>query len=572
MSSYVFDVETNGLLDDVSKLHCLVLKDIDTLEVTSYTKEDWYIGTNKLEKADILIGHNIIKYDIPVLNKLVQFKTKAKIFDTLVATRLIWSDLMESDMTRVHTKDFPRQLVNKHSLKAWGVRLGNYKQQIETDWSEFNSEMLEYCIQDVEVTYTLYQKILEQKFSEESLKLEHAVADLIGRQERHGILFDIEKATALYSELSSERENIRKEMKETFLPITIKRVSEKTGKQLKDKVIEFNPSSRQHIADRLKTKYDWKPKEFTPDGKPKVDDKVLNSLDYSEAKLLARYFLLEKRIGMLAEGNNAYLKLEKNGRLHGTVNTNNAVTGRATASRPNLQQVPAVGIPYGKQFRELFTVPPSKSLVGIDVSGLELRLLGHYIAKFDGGKYADIVVNGDIHTTNQKLAGLETRDQSKRFLYAWLYGAGVAKIAEVTGKSNRDAARVRKQFLDRLPALSKLIEQVKSVAERGYLLGLDKRKVKVRNQHSALNTLLQSAGAIFCKRWLVEFDEAVKNTKGVQQLLWVHDEIQVECDKDKAEEIGKLAVECIKRTGEHFKLRVPLTGEYKISNNWSGTH
>lgn len=572
MSSYVFDVETNGLLDDVSKLHCLVLKDIDTLEVTSYTKEDWYIGTNKLEKADILIGHNIIKYDIPVLNKLVQFKTKAKIFDTLVATRLIWSDLMESDMTRVHTKDFPRQLVNKHSLKAWGVRLGNYKQQIETDWSEFNSEMLEYCIQDVEVTYTLYQKILEQKFSAESLELEHAVADLIGRQERHGILFDIKKATALYSELSSERENIRKEMKETFLPITIKRVSEKTGKQLKDKVLEFNPSSRQHIADRLKTKYDWKPKEFTPDGKPKVDDKVLNSLDYSEAKLLARYFLLEKRIGMLAEGNNAYLKLEKKGRLHGTVNTNNAVTGRATASRPNLQQVPAVGIPYGKQFRELFTVPPSKYLVGIDVSGLELRLLGHYIAKFDKGKYADIVVNGDIHTTNQKLAGLETRDQSKRFLYAWLYGAGVAKIAEVTGKSNRDAARVRKQFLDRLPALSKLIEQVKSVAERGYLLGLDKRKVKVRNQHSALNTLLQSAGAIFCKRWLVEFDEAVKNIKGVQQLLWVHDEIQVECDKDKAEEVGKLAVECIKRTGEHFKLRVPLTGEYKISNNWSGTH
>lgn len=572
MSSYVFDIETNGLLDDVSQLHCLVLKDIDTNEITSYTRDNWWEGTNKLEKADTIIGHNIIKYDIPALEKLFQFKTKAKVFDTLVATRLIWSDLMESDMTRVHTKDFPRQLVNKHSLKAWGVRLGNYKQQIETDWSEYNEEMLEYCIQDVEVTYTLYRKILEQKYSEQSLELEHAVTDLIGRQERYGIMFDKEKATALYSELSSERENIRKEMEETFLPITIKRVSEKTGKQLKNKVIEFNPSSRQHIANRLQTKYDWKPKEFTPDGKPKVDDKVLNSLDYPEAKLLARYFLLEKRIGMLAEGSNAYLKLEKNGRLHGTVNTNNAVTGRATASRPNLQQVPAVNIPYGKQFRELFTVPPTKSLVGIDVSGLELRLLGHYIAKFDNGKYADIVVNGDIHTTNQKLAGLDTRDASKRFLYAWLYGAGVAKIAEVTGKSNRDAARVRKQFLNRLPALSKLIEQVKEVAERGYLLGLDKRKVKVRNQHSALNTLLQSAGAIVCKQWLVEFDKAVSHIKGVQQLLWVHDEIQVECDKDKAEEVGKLAVECIKRTGEHFKLRVPLTGEYKISNNWSGTH
>ena len=572
MSSYVFDIETNDLLENVSKLHCIVLKDIDTNEISSYTKNDWWQGTNKLEKADLIIGHNIIKYDIPVLEKLFQFKTKAKVFDTLVATRLIWSDLIESDMKRVHTQDFPRQLVNKHSLKSWGIRLGNYKQLIDTDWSFFTEEMLEYCIQDVEVTYTLYQKILEQKYSEQSLKLEHAVATLIGKQERYGIMFDKEKATTLYSELSSERENIKKEMEETFLPITIKRVSEKTGKQLKDKVIEFNPSSRQHIADRFKTKYDWKPKEFTPDGSPRVDDKVLNSLDYPEAKLLARYFLLEKRIGMLAEGKNAYLKLEVRGRLHGTVNTNNAVTGRATASKPNLQQVPAVGIPYGKQFRELFTVPRSKVLLGVDVSGLELRLLGHYIAKFDGGKYADIVVNGDIHTTNQKLAGLETRDQSKRFLYAWLYGAGVAKIAQVTGKTNRDAARVRRQFLDRLPALSKLIEQVKLVSERGYLLGLDKRKVKVRNQHSALNTLLQSAGAIVCKQWLVEFDKSVSSIKNVQQLLWVHDEIQVECDNDTAEEVGKLAVECIKRTGEHFKLRVPLTGEYKISNNWSGTH
>ena len=137
---------------------------------------------------------------------------------------------------------------------------------------------------------------------------------------------------------------------------------------------------------------------------------------------------------------------------------------------PNLGQVPAVSVPYGKQFRELFTVPKNKSLVGCDVSGLELRILGHYIAKFDNGAYADVVVNGDIHTENQKLAGLDTRDQSKRFLYAWLYGAGVSKIAEVTGKSNKDAAQVKKRFLNRLPALSKLIKQVQLSAERGYLI------------------------------------------------------------------------------------------------------
>ena len=569
MSKYCFDIETDNLLEDCTKIHCIVLKDIDTNEVLTLSNDT---AIDKLSNAELIIGHNIIKFDIPVLEKIYNFKTKAKVFDTLVATRLIWSDLMESDMKRVHSKDFPRKLVNKHSLKAWGVRLGNYKQEFETDWKEFSDEMLEYCVQDVEVTHNLYQKILEKKYSEQSLELEHAVATLIAKQERYGVLFDKEKATKLYANLSEQRDKIKREMEETFKPKVIKRVSEKTGKPLKDKVVEFNPSSRMHIAERLIEKYNWKPKDFTPDGKPKVDDTVLNSLDYPEAKLLAKYFLLEKRIGMLAEGNQAYLKLERNGRLHGTVNTNNAVTGRATAMKPNLQQVPSVSVPYGKEFRELFTVPKGKVLIGIDVSGLELRLLGHYIAKFDGGAYADIVVNGDIHTTNQHNAGLETRDQSKRFLYAWLYGAGVGKIAEVTGKTNKEAAKVKKRFLDRLPALNKLIKQVQLSAERGYLVGLDKRHIKVRNTFSALNTLLQGAGAAVCKQWLVEFDKAVKNFSGVQQVLWVHDEIQVECNREEATEIGLLAVECIKRTGKHFQLRVPLTGEYKIGNNWSETH
>ena len=566
---YVFDLESNGLYNEVSTIHCIVLKDIESNKVIQ-------VGVNEalklLSEAELIIGHNIIKYDIPVLKKLYGFKTKAKVFDTLVATRLIWSDLTDSDMKRVHTINYPRSLVNRHSLKAWGIRLGNYKQQIDTDWSVFTQEMLEYCIQDVEVTHTLYQKILGQKIFNESLDIEHAVAELISRQEIYGVMFDKEKATKLYAELSSERNNIKKEMEETFKPITIKRVSEKTGKPLKDKVVEFNPSSRRQIADRLKTKYNWKPTVFTNDGLPKVDDTVLTSLDFPEAKLLARYFLLEKRIGMLAEGKQAYLKLEKQGRLHGTVNTNNAVTGRATHMHPNLGQVPAVSVPYGKEFRELFTVPKDKILVGCDVSGLELRLLGHFIAKFDNGDYANVVVNGDIHTENQKLAGLDTRDQSKRFLYSWLYGAGVSKIAEVTGKSNKEAAQVKKRFLNSLPALSKLIKQVQLSAERGFLIGLDKRHIKVRNSFSALNTLLQGAGAVVCKQWLIEFDKAIKNFKDVQQVLWVHDEIQIECPKDKAEEVGKLAVECIERTGKHFNLRVPLTGQYKSHTNWSGTH
>ena len=577
---YVFDVETDGLLFDCTKVHCIVLKDIDKNEILTPTVDQ---ALELLSNAELIIGHNIVKFDIPVLKKLYGFKTKAKVFDTIVATRLIWSDLMESDMRRVHNKNYPRNLVNKHSLKSWGVRLGNYKQHITTDWQTFTKEMLEYCIQDVEVTHTLYQKILEKKYSEQSLELEHLISEIISRQEQYGVLFDKDKAAKLYATLSSERDTIKKEMEKTFPPLKreeefIPKVNNKTRGYVKGQPFikvtyeDFNPSSRRHIAERLKIKYNWKPKEFTNDGQPKVDDRVLNSLDYSEAKLLARYFLLEKRIGMLAEGRQAYLKLERNNRLHGTVNTNSAITQRATHSNPNLGQVPAVTVPYGKEFRELFIVPKGKAMCGVDVSSLEIRLLGHYIAKYDNGAYANLVVNGDIHTENQKLAGLDTRDQSKRFLYAWLYGAGVNKIAEVTGKSNKDAAQVRTRFLNRLPALSKLIKQVQETSERGYLIGLDRRQVKVRSEYAALNTLLQSAGAIVCKQWLVEFDKSVKHIEGVQQLLWVHDEIQIECPEDKAEEVGKLAVESIKKTGEHFNLRVPLTGEYKISNNWSGTH
>jgi DNA polymerase I-like protein with 3'-5' exonuclease and polymerase domains len=578
---YIFDIETNGLFDDCDKVHCIVLKDVDDNRII---KANVKKALELMADARVLIGHNIIKFDLPVLKKLFGFTTNAKLFDTLVATRLIWSDLVEGDMKRVHKYGYPRELVNKHSLKAWGVRLGMPKKAIETDWTEFTQEMLDYCEQDVEITYKLWKTIGSQPYSPFALETEQKVAEIISRQEQHGIMFDKAKAISLYSDLSTERNKIKKEMEETFLPLKIEeefipKVNNKTRGYVKGEPFikvryeDFNPSSRQNIAQRLMAKYGWKPTIFTNNGKPKVDDKILKGLAYPEAKILARYFLLEKRIGMLAEGKQAYLKLEKLGRIHGTVNTNSAITGRATHSSPNLGQVPAVNVPYGKRFRELFTVPKGKVLVGVDIASLELRLLGHYLAKYDKGEYANIVVNGDIHTENQKLAGLETRDISKRFLYAWLYGAGIGKIAEVTGKSTREASKVRQRFLNRLPALAELTSQVQETADfKGYLLGLDKRRVKVRNVFSSLNTLLQSAGAIVCKQWLIEFDKAIQNIKGVQQLLWVHDEIQIECPEDKGNKVGQLAVDSIAKAGKHLKLRLPLTGEYKISTDWSGTH
>jgi DNA polymerase-1 len=563
---YVFDIETNGFLDECDTVHCIVLKDIDTNEVFTLDNKS---AIKKLEEATLLIGHNIIKFDIPVLEKLFSATFKGKIFDTIVATRLLFSDIRETDFSRT---DFPKNCIGRHSLKAWGNRIGKYKEQIDTDWKTFTPEMLDYCVQDVAVTHSLYNVINKKGFSTQAMDLEIDVAQLIFKQERYGFKFDTQKAQELYSKLNTRRIELAEKLQTIFLPITEERFSAKTGKQLKDGITIFNPSSRHHIAKRLQTKYKWEAIEHTPDGKPKLDDSILSKLPYPEAKILCEHFLLDKRIAQLATGTQAWLKHEREGKIHGTCNTNSCVTQRASHSFPNLGQVPSTGVPFGKECRALFHVPTGKKLVGIDVSSLEVMMLCHFMSKFDDGAYTKVALEGDIHTETQKLAGLESRDLAKRFYYCFLYGGSVRKISEVINKPLREAGKIKKRFLNNLPALHKLIEQVQSVSVKGFITGLDKRHIKIRSSHAALNSLLQSAGAIICKRWLVEFNTAIKDIPEVQQVVWVHDEIQVECLEKDAERIGKIAVECITKAGDYFQLRVPLTGNFKIGNNWSETH
>ena len=583
-SSYIFDLETDGLLDDVTKVHCIVLKDIETGESFGYHgKGVWTEAIPKLEKADMICGHNIIKYDIPVLQKLGAFNPKGIIRDTLVCTRLVWADVKQADFTRT---DFPRKLIGSHSLAAWGHRLGNYKGDYDGGWEEYSEEMMEYCFQDVEVTNSLWQKILAKNYSKQSIELEHEVAQIIYRQETAGFAFDAETAGKLYAELSGRKLELEEQLKGAFPNWEIKtpfipKVNNKTRgyvkgvKTYKVRQVEFNPGSRDHVANRLIALRGWFPTDFTNDGKPKVDEDVLSKLPYPEAKLLVEYYTLIKRLGQLGDGRQAWLKVERGGRIHGSCNTNGAVTGRATHAYPNVAQVPSCGAPYGKECRSLFTVPRGKKLVGVDVSGLELRCLAHYMAKYDGGAYGETVVNGDIHTANQQAAGLDTRPQAKTFIYGFLYGAGVGKLGEIVGKGPGAGSVLKKRFLEKIPALAKLIDRVQKASERGYLVGLDGRHLKVRSSHAALNVLLQSAGALICKQWMVEFDKALKD-KGLlescQQVAWVHDEIQLETKEDMANEIGLLAVECIQKAGEYFNIRCELTGEYNIGDNWAETH
>lgn len=576
----IFDIETNGLLDDLDKVHCLVLKDTSTNKVETYTN-NIQDGLKRLEQADCIIGHNIIKFDLPALKKVYDFNYKGKLRDTLVLTRLIWSDIKERDF---QTKDFPTKLIGRHSLQAWGVRLGNTKGDYTGSWEQFNDEMLSYCIQDVHVTDSLWKKICEKNYSEESIELEHRLAEIIYQQECNGFKFNTTKAQRLYSELAAKRESLKQELKNSFpdwevrTPFVPKVNNKKLGYRKgipteKVQVIEFNPSSRDHVANRLINLRGWKPKQYTNDGKPKVDEDVLKSLPYPESKVLVEYYTIEKRIGQLAEGRQAWLKLVKNNRIYGSVNTNGAVTGRATHSHPNVGQVPATTVPYGKECRELFTVEDDNVLVGIDVSGLELRCLAHFMSRYDNGTYIKEVLDGDIHTANQKAAGLDTRAQAKTFIYALVYGCGAAKMGEILGKDVKAGKKIISDFMKRTPALKRLIEDVQQKATKGYIKGLDGRQLKIRSAHKALNTLLQSSGALICKQWIIDVHELIhQHNLDCKQVAWVHDEIQIETRKEHADELGKLAKQAIRNSEKKFNFRCQLDCEYRVGKDWSQTH
>lgn len=613
----IFDIETDGLLQDVTKIHCICTIDADTGHAVSYTQDTLAVGLYELIHADVLIGHNIQGYDIPVLNKLTGFTTKALIRDTLLMSRLVWSDIFENDIRhRQKHPDYPGNLMGNHSLEAWGHRLGVLKGTYgkTTDWKDFTPEMLAYCQQDVVVTHELWKKIEAKQYSEQAIQLEHDFAEVIQAQERHGFLFDKEKAVALYTVLSKKRLELEDELKKVFpgwyyetkTPeyYQLKQGDQELGKyptkgaadaarkdkklKPKDVTIEvgplakkhvpFNPASRDHVAKALTEQYGWKPLDFTDNGKPKVDETTLEALVYPEAKLLVEYFTIEKRIGQIAEGDQAWLKLERKGRIHGRVTTNGAVTGRCTHSNPNMAQVPAVGAPYGAECRELFKVKEGYKLVGCDASGLELRCLAHYMAKYDGGAYGKELLEGDIHTANQKAAGLPTRAMAKTFIYGYLYGAGDAKIGLIVNGTAKDGKRLKDSFLAKTPALKRLKEDVSHVVKtRGYLIGLDGRHLNIRSEHAALNTLLQSAGALVVKQGTVLLHKRLLSLGWVfgkewAQVAHIHDEIQSEVREDLVNEYGQLAVESLREAGRLFNFRCPIDGEWKQGNNWKETH
>ena len=546
---YIYcDIETNGLDPDV--IWCAVCR-ASGVSTVICNAEDFKAYKAAMPES-LWVFHNGIGFDLPVLKKLwdVEFD-KESILDTLVLSRL-------ANPSRS----------GGHSLRNWGNTLGFPKGDHE-DWSCLSTEMIDYCIRDTEVTQTVHNALLEEliDFSKVCQQLEHEVQWVIQDQQRNGWQLDQRLCSELMATFKERMNDIEENLQAIFPPIVEERMSEKTGKKLKDKVTVFNTGSRQQLAERLSTLGAvWT--EVTPSGKPVVDEKTLrHNENIPEAKLALEYLLLQKRYAQVK----SWLEhVRDDGRVHGRVTSNGAVTGRMTHMSPNMAQVPASYSEFGKECRSCWIVPQGKKLVGFDASGLELRMLAHYM---NDEEYTNVLLTEDIHTRNQMAAGLETRAQAKTFIYAFLYGAGDAKIGSVVGGDSKVGADLKQRFLRNTPALEALRERVGKAAKRGHLIGLDGRKLWIRSEHAALNTLLQAAGAIVMKKGLIILDDYAKQWKLNYKFVGnIHDEVQTEVDEKQAETFGWLAVECLKAAGLQFNLRCPLDGAYQVGATWADTH
>jgi DNA polymerase I-like protein with 3'-5' exonuclease and polymerase domains len=493
----VFDIETTMTAD---KIWCIVCKHGDTYY--QFKEDRLHRFAELIKQTEEVIGHNIIGFDIPVVNTIFGYDVFAncKVTDTLVLSRLL-NPMIEGG----------------HSLKNWGTKLGQNKIHFE-QFDYFSEDMLTYCRNDVELTERLYKFLINKtKDFGMSIELEHKVAQIIQKQHERGFKINVVEAYELQSKFQEDMNDLTTKVRQTFPPMKIEEefIPKSNNKArgyvkgvpfTKVKYKEFNLGSRQQIAERLML-LGWKPKKKTDKGHVIVDEKVLSEIhNIPEAKLINRFLMLQKRIAQV----NSWIEgIKEDGRVHGKVITNGTITGRMSHQSPNMAQIPAVYSPYGKECRALWTVNKGYKLVGVDASGLELRMLAHYMNDKD---YIYEVVNGDIHRANQAAAGRWVR-------------------------------------------------------------GLDQRKIIIRHPHAALNTLLQGAGAIVMKYALTLLEQYVINKQiKAFPVVNVHDEFQYEVEESRAEEFGRLAVQSIIDAGKKLNIRCPLNGEYKIGNNWSETH
>ena len=653
MRRIIFDIETNGLLDECHTIHSLVLIDADTGEMETCSHDLKHVpissGLHWLKEADVLIGHNILHFDLPAIAKItgddawlptMEDCNEGRIIDTMLVTRLIWPELARTDKeSRLKQyPDMPGKMTGSHSLGAWGYRLGEHKGDYDGGWDEWSQEMQDYCEQDVLVNLALFKMIEPMMPHAEALKLEHRFNVFTHALQEGGWKFDSVAAEKLYSLLQTKQDALTASLLElypVFSETTMKTPAYYTvggvrytrkgealvairGTDLRPvdieqgpmrvKTVAFNPQSRHHRASFLQTQYGWVPEVFTDDGIAKVDETTLNRqrggvIPDVVIDQLVELLLVGKRLGQVGDGRHAWLKKEKGGRIYPGIISTGCVTGRCSHVSPNVAQVPASRAAYGEDCRSCWTVDEGYKLVGADASGLELRMLAHFMSRWDNGEYGNIILNGDIHTANMEAAGLPDRDTAKTFIYAYLYGAGNQKIGSIVEPNASDrkqqiaGKRLRESFQSKYVAVEMLTDALRKRAgfvatktkrgvfwkmphgKQGYIRGIDKRLIPIRSSHSILNTLLQSAGGLLMKEAASILMDTLNGngwTCGTDK-MWspvghIHDEMQCQVKAPLANALGEFMVESIQAAGKHFNMRMPIDGEYKVGNNWAETH
>ena len=537
----VVDIEANGL--DPDKVWCIVAKDIDTDEVHTWEPDN--VGDFKNFSGNITtwIGHNLLGYDLPVLHNLLGISVPLDdVVDTLVISRLL-------DSQR-----------GKHSLAWWGEEL--YYPKVEHDeWDVYSPEMLHRCVEDVHLNHLVYKTLLKEAKKKGTPKHvfrgEHRIAEMVEEMRRGGILFDEQGAQLLLATLQERKRELDDDLLRTFVSLP----------QFRREVHPRTTKSGELSRVGLLVNAGWKPTVFTDKGNPRLTEWVLEAaaVKFPKAKIVMEWDLVDRRIVQIQSWIDAS---DNEDRIHGSVNTIGAKTHRMSHWGPNMAQVPASDKPYGQDCRSLFTVPTGYRLLGTDASGIQLRVLAHYTGS---EAYIKEVCDGDIHTANQKAGGFKTRDIAKTFIYAWLLGAGAPKIGEIMGENATAGGKARKLFLDNTPTLKRAKYKYEKLAERGYIIGLDKRWIPIAEPYFTLSVLLQSGEVILMKKAAELWTERAGHLDW-KMVAWVHDEWQTEVKEEHAEELGQIQVQAIRDAGPLVGCLCPLDGEYKIGYNWSDTH
>jgi DNA polymerase-1 len=584
MSSLIIDSEADGLLDTVTQIWCVCTKDVDTGEIKRWKYDRLQEFKEYAEGYDQWVGHNIISYDCPLFMRFLGMHrplTPAHVLDTLTLSLL-------SEYTRK----------NGHGLDGWGKTL-NFPKGGFTDFSHYSDEMMDYCENDVELTYKVL-RYLQTETAEydltQALQIEYLTTKYMDKQQQNGFALNVRKTHSLYCELKENRDDKQKTLQDSFPPkgieLCVKPKLKEDGSVSKVglrclgdqfqytagefcpvKYKAFNPGSPKQVLERLDGF--WHPIEYTkpskthPDGQARITEKNLETLhsDAPEgAHVLARYLMLKSRTKLVE----TWLEEEKDGRIHGKVWSIGAVTHRMSHSDPNMANVPGPQSPYGERCRSCWTVQDTDKqvLLGTDAKGIQLRVLAHYMADLD---YIEEVVNGDIHTRNQEALGIDSRDVAKTFIYAWLLGAGSGKIGDILGVSTKGGREATDRFLDAYPALKRLKDRAATAAGLGYLVGLDGRRVEIKSEHYALSVYLQSAESIIMKVALHLWNKRSTHLH-YKHVATIHDEWQTEALRTEAEELGHIQCKAISDAGKLLYCKCPMDGSFTIGTNWQETH